>query len=80
MTAWTDADRRQYARELGVTIRSIRIQRGWTLKAAAKHTGIKEAALGSWERADRAVSVLQLARLARAYRCDVLDLIPNGRL
>ena len=62
---------RKYACALGARLRSIRVQQGLTLydveEKSAGHW--KAVVVGSYERADRAVTVVRLAELAEFYRC-----------
>ena len=60
---------REYAVALGARLRAVRRQHGMTLQQVHQRSGRRWSAvvLGSYERADRAVSVTTLADLASFY-------------
>ena len=67
----TDADAvsPSYAKRLGEHLRAVREGKGLSLSAVARASDreFKAAALGNYERGERAISVPRLARLARIY-------------
>lgn len=70
---------RMYANALGARLRSIRIQQGLTLhdveEKSAGHW--KAVVVGSYERADRAVTMVRLAELAEFYGVPVSQVLPD---
>lgn len=68
-----------YQAELGARLRSIRQQQGMTLsEVEEKSEGVwKAVVVGSYERADRAISIAKLERLARFYGVPLRDLLPE---
>jgi transcriptional regulator with XRE-family HTH domain len=66
-------------RKLGARLRSIRRQQGMTLHdVEARSDGEwKAVVVGSYERGDRAISVVKLARLAEFYGVPLHDLLPE---
>lgn len=68
-----------YQAELGARLRSIRQQQGMTLsEVEEKSDGVwKAVVVGSYERADRAISIAKLERLARFYGVPLRDLLPE---
>jgi transcriptional regulator with XRE-family HTH domain len=76
---WTDDERREYQVRLGGRIREERIRRGMaTIPEAARLLGVSPAALGSYERASRQVTIGMLARIADRYGCTVESLLPDA--
>jgi transcriptional regulator with XRE-family HTH domain len=77
----TDADAvsPSYAKRLGEHLRAVREGRGLSLSAVARASDreFKAAALGNYERGERAISVPRLARLARIYGVPVDALLPD---
>ena len=70
---------REYAAALGARLRAVRRQHGMTLQQVHQRSGRRWSAvvLGSYERADRAVSVTTLADLAAFYGVPTEDLLPT---
>ena len=70
---------REYAVALGARLRAVRRQHGMTLQQVHQRSGRRWSAvvLGSYERADRAVSVTTLADLAAFYGVPTEDLLPT---
>ena len=70
---------REYAVALGARLRAIRRQHGLTLQQVHQRSGHRwsTVVLGSYERADRAMSVTTLADLAAFYGMPTEDLLPT---
>ncbi len=70
----------EYARELGVRLRAIRQQQGLSLPGVEQKSDgrWKAAVVGSYERGNRAVTVLKLAELAQFYSLPLAELLPGG--
>jgi transcriptional regulator with XRE-family HTH domain len=68
-----------YMKRLGAHLRAVREGRGMSLAAVARASNreFKAAALGNYERGERAISVPRLARLARIYGVPVDALLPD---
>lgn len=68
-----------YQAELGTRLRAIRQQQGLTLSEVEELSGgtWKAVVVGSYERADRAISIAKLERLARFYGVPLHDLLPD---
>jgi transcriptional regulator with XRE-family HTH domain len=64
--------------EVGNRLRRVREDRGLSLRLAADSSSgvVRKAALDSYERATRAITVVQLAKLAHVYDVPVTDLLP----
>ena len=77
----TDADTvpASYAKRLGEHLRAVREGKGLSLSAVARASDreFKAAALGNYERGERAILVPRLARLARIYGVPVDALLPD---
>jgi len=69
-----------YEAEVGARLRAIRNQLGMTLRdVEARSDGQwKAVVVGSYERADRSVSLPKLRELADFYGVDVAELLPGG--
>lgn len=77
----TTSENRAYAHEVGTRLRAIRTQQGRSLQQVETLSGgrWKVAALGSYERGNRMLSMQRLAALAAFYGVPVHDLLPGGR-
>jgi transcriptional regulator with XRE-family HTH domain len=75
------SENRAYAHEVGDRLRAIRAEKGWSLQRVETLSGgrWKTAAVGSYERGDRMVSVEGLAALAGFYGVPVRELLPGDR-
>ncbi|UQX89441.1 helix-turn-helix transcriptional regulator [Jatrophihabitans telluris] len=60
---------------IGHRLRDARNRLGWSLAAASHVSGISAAALGSYERGSRTLTVATLAEVARTYETNVLEVI-----
>lgn len=69
-----------YEQEVGARLRAIRNQLGMTLRDVEdKSDGRwKAVVVGSYERADRSVSLPKLRELAEFYGVDIAELLPGG--
>ena len=69
-----------YAKALGVRLRSIRTQQGLSLHGVEQKSKgrWKAVVVGSYERGDRAVTVQKLSELAQFYGVPVAELLPDG--
>ncbi len=70
-----------FAQAVGARLRAIRIQRGLSLEGLERKSGgrWKTAAVGSYERGDRMISVWRLAELAGFYGVPVGAFLPGPR-
>jgi transcriptional regulator with XRE-family HTH domain len=69
---------RNFLRELGKRIRQHRQQRGWTQQQFAEKCGLQRTFVGSTERGERNLSVLNLQRFARVLRVPVAALLEDS--
>jgi transcriptional regulator with XRE-family HTH domain len=72
-----NAETLEAAKQLGRTLRSIRIKRKWSLKEFEVASGekIKDVVLGSYERGTRSVSVANLQIIANTYQLPMSALL-----
>jgi transcriptional regulator with XRE-family HTH domain len=67
-------DERNFLRELGRRPRGRREERGWTQAELGERCGLHRTFIGSVERGERNVSVLNLRLIARTLRVSPADL------
>ena len=69
-----------YEQEVGARLRAIRNQLGLTLRDVEEQSDgqWKAVVVGSYERADRSVSLPRLHQLADFYGVDIAELLPGG--
>lgn len=70
-------DDQQFLRELGHRIRERRQGRKWTQAELARRCELHRTFIGSVERGERNVSILNLRLIARVLRVDLADLFAN---
>ena len=70
-----------YALGVGERLRAVRVQHGLTLQGVEEKSDgrWKAVVVGSYERADRAVTVVKLLELAEFYEVPVTELLPATR-
>lgn len=68
-----------YAKKLGIRLRSIRQQQGLSLQGVEEKSAgrWKAVVVGSYERGDRSVTVARLSELAEFYRVPITELLPS---
>src|SRR5439155_7856546 len=73
-----ESGEQDYARRLGQRLRAVRSQKRWSLHEVqeAADGEFSAAAVGSYERGERLISVPRLNRLALLYRVPVEELLP----
>ena len=60
---------------LGMRLRVLRAERGWTQREAASHCGVTKETLGWLERGERQPHDITLAKIARGYGIPVEELL-----
>jgi transcriptional regulator with XRE-family HTH domain len=71
----TSIDDKKFLRTLGERVRAKRLAQGWTQQQLADKCGIHRTFIGSVERGERNISVLNLRLLARVLRTGISDLV-----
>jgi len=61
-------------RQVGRSLKRLRLSRGYSLKAVADDLGYSTTAISFWERGMRPLSIDQLCHLASYFRIAVVDL------
>jgi transcriptional regulator with XRE-family HTH domain len=56
-------------------VKTLRLKNGWTQEELARHADVHRTYIGSIERHERNVSLLNVERIARAFRVNARDLI-----
>lgn len=56
-------------------VRALRLEKGWTQEELARRTDLHRTYIGSIERCERNVSLLNVERIAAALKVDVKDLL-----
>ncbi|MHB8189772.1 MAG: helix-turn-helix domain-containing protein [Ferrimicrobium sp.] len=76
-----DQMEREYAREVGKRLRSVRKQQRYSLQAVESMSNkeFKASVLGAYERGERSISVPRLQRLAEFYSVGVDQLLPQDQ-
>jgi transcriptional regulator with XRE-family HTH domain len=57
------------------SVRALRKKKGWTQEELARRSDLHRTYIGSIERYERNVSLVNVARIAKALRVDVKDLL-----
>ena len=78
MTDDTGQDHAEFASRLGERLRAVRVQKRWSLHDVQVAAGreFSAAAVGSYERGERLISVPRLNRLANLYKVPLEELLP----
>ncbi|MGD8854450.1 MAG: helix-turn-helix transcriptional regulator [Gammaproteobacteria bacterium] len=68
------------ARRLGMTVRLLRLSRGWSQETLAELAGLDRTFIGAVERAERNITLASAEKLANAFDMTVAELLsPYGR-
>lgn len=67
-------DDRQFLQQVGFRIRELRLEREWTQAELARKCRLHRTFIGSVERGERNLALLNLRRIARVLRVDLRDL------
>ena len=70
-------DERTFLRQIGDRIRHERQALGWTQEELGNRCGLHRTFIGSVERGERNVSILNLRLIARTLRVEVRDLLAS---
>ena len=73
----TSIDEKHFLRALGQRLRELRQARGWTQDQLAEKCKLHRTFIGSVERGERNVSILNLRHIARVLRVSLNDLLAN---
>lgn len=63
------------ARRLGMTVRLLRVARGWSQETLAEIAGLERSFVGAVERAEHNITVATAEKLAKAFDLTVADLL-----
>jgi len=72
----TSIDERAFLKQLGLRIREVRQARGWTQDQLAAKCELHRTFIGSVERGERNISILNLRLMARVLRIKLADVLP----
>jgi transcriptional regulator with XRE-family HTH domain len=56
-------------------VRALRLQKGWSQEDLGRRAGLHRTYIGSIERRERNVSLLNVQRIAKALHVDIKDLL-----
>ncbi len=70
-----DLDQRRFLREVGFRVRQRRQARAWSQAELAGRCRLHRTFIGSVERGERNVSILNLRHIARVLRVPLVDLL-----
>jgi len=56
-------------------VKTLRLEKGWTQEELARRTNLHRTYIGSIERYERNVSLINVERIAKALKVDVKDLV-----
>jgi transcriptional regulator with XRE-family HTH domain len=68
---------RKFLRDLGNRIREKRLERGWTQDQLGEKCNLHRTFIGSVERGERNISILNLRLLAGVLRAGLAELLPR---
>ena len=62
-------------KQFGDRVKKLRETKGWSQEELAKRAGLHRTYIGSIERSERNVSLINIARIAKALKVKISDLI-----
>ena len=72
-------DDRQFLQQVGFRIRELRMSRGLTQAQLAESCGLHRTFIGSVERGERNIAILNLRRIAKTLRVSLTELFADQR-
>lgn len=69
----------QVLRDFGARVKALRQTRNWTQQDLASRAGLHRTYIGSIERSERNVSLLNVARIAEAFEVSVVALLETDK-
>lgn len=63
------------AKRLGMTVRLLRVSRGWSQETLAEIAGVDRTFVGAVERAERNITLATAEKIAKAFDLTVVDLL-----
>jgi transcriptional regulator with XRE-family HTH domain len=72
--AYTKPDK-QFLREFGHRVRKLRKAKGWSQEALAEHAGLHHTYIGSIERGERNLALLNIRKIANALSVAISELL-----
>lgn len=64
-------------KQFGEKVRSFRKEKGWSQEELAKRAGLHRTYIGSIERSERNVSLINIEKIAKALNTKISSLIPK---
>lgn len=62
-------------KRFGVNVKTLRLEKGWSQEILARKSGLHRTYIGSIERNERNISLLNIERIAKALDVKIGDLI-----
>ena len=62
-------------KKVGEKVRALRLEKGWTQEELARRADLHRTYIGSIERHERNVSLLNIERIAKALNVNIKDLL-----
>ena len=69
----------QVLRDFGANVKKLRLARGWSQEELAQQADLHRTYIGSIERSERNVSLLNVARIAKAFGIPITALLDKRR-
>ena len=66
---------RKILKQFGSKVKTLRIEKGWSQEELAKRTGLHRTYIGSIERSERNVSLINIEKIAKSLRVECKDLL-----
>lgn len=67
--------REKILRQFGNNVKKLRIAKDWSQEELARRTGLHRTYIGSIERSERNVSLINVAKIAKALSVNIKDLL-----
>lgn len=62
-------------KKFGANVHKLRLEKGWSQEELAERAGLHRTYIGSIERHERNVSLLNIERIAKALKVEIKDLL-----
>ncbi|MHC4532288.1 MAG: helix-turn-helix domain-containing protein [Planctomycetota bacterium] len=62
-------------KKFGQKVKTLRVKKGWTQQELARRAELHRTYIGSIERSERNISLINMERIAKAFKVNIKDLL-----
>lgn len=66
-------------RQFGNKVKQLREKKGWSQEELARRVGLHRTYIGSIERSERNISLINIEKIAKAFKVNISDLLKHRK-